>query len=174
MAYRNDKNLPVIIVTVLAFAFVLFARNSTLFGSKILPTAPRLAPNGSYINDPCFVKKKCLVFYLAPWCPHCEGSISFLNGLFQRVQRKSDLGMLIVVGMDEKQNLIQMANRLDSTVVLDEDRKFDREANVRGVPAGWLIDQNRNILDKIPASMSGGTGEEDLYKYYFEHYVDVQ
>lgn len=98
---------------------------------------------GSYEGS-CADKSKCMVLYLAPWCPHCRDSIPAIKSLVKEVARY-DAGILVIVGSDKPEKIRQTATSIPIPVIQDEDRIYSKMLNIQFFPQVVLIDGSGNI-----------------------------
>src|SRR5438552_410846 len=96
-----------IIMVIVALSCAI-AYASGMFGFGTLP-ADHLEAAYSRDADPCFGKQRCVIEYVAPWCPACRGSIGFSNALYRKLTTSTAVGMKIVVGMADREKLKEMA-----------------------------------------------------------------
>jgi hypothetical protein len=125
-------------------------------------------------GDPCAYKLRCVVVFLAPWCPSCQGSVPFLNDMRKRFDQEGKVGVKVIVGMDSEEKLTSMAKKIGGEVFLDSNKEFSRSAGVRGVPAWWVVDDKKRILARGTAlGVSGGTQEQN-FTYFAVNYLKLK
>lgn len=157
----------------LLIAFIV-ARQMGVFGYGTL--AKVNLPKGKNIsqNDSCDGKERCIVYFMAPWCPTCQGAVPFINDMRARVNRTSKVGMKIVVGSDALPSLESFAQKLDGPVYYDADGEFAYAMSVSSIPAILVLDDNRKILRRnFPAALAGGMSPDELFNYYNENYLKL-
>ena len=161
-----------IIILVVVFLCV-FAYESGVFGFGTLPTDHLEAAYGGH-GDPCFGKERCVIEYVAPWCPACRASIGFSNALHRKLTASSKVGMKIVVGMSDRENLREMADKYDAPAFLDVDGAFRDALGIHSVPSALVIDGNRTIIKKgLSGAIGGKASEEENVQYYIDNYLDI-
>ncbi len=104
-------------------------------------------------EDPCLQKKRCVVVYMTPWCPHCGTLKPVVVTLHKLIQEHAPLvGFKVVVGKDSEQALKHFASPLGSEIDVhyDPSGSFFRNAGGSGVPA-WFIWDDQGVLVKALA-----------------------
>ena len=108
-------------------------------------------------THPCEGTERCLVVYLAPWCPHCNSSIPLVREIRDQIGENDDTGMMVIVGPlgGSFAGYDDMARRLDGPVYLDRSGEAweDYLGSLSGVPA-WAVFDGRG---QITQSFTGGT-----------------
>jgi len=99
--------------------------------------------------DECATTERCLVVYLAPWCPQCRKSGGLVKELRARAALSSSVGFKVVVGKDEREALDRYAHKLGGFVHYDDDGSFYREIGASGVPAWVAWDAERRVVGKL-------------------------
>lgn len=117
-------------------------------------------------ETPCDGKKRCLVAYLTPWCPSCQAATPFIKAARRKLENKSDVGLMVVVGWDQRSAILDHAAKLDGQVFIDEDNTFQSAMRFSSVPHWWVIDEKR----KITASGSGLPTSDDVK--IVDYYID--
>lgn len=140
--YRSQIITAMLVLMVVATALLYYAG---AFGFGSLPPAPKRVLGAASDADPCRGTEHCLVAFFAPWCPSCQVTIPFVQALQRRAARNGKVGVQVIVGRDDQENLLSMASKIGGAVWIDADDAFARGAGVRGVPAWWLIDAQRNV-----------------------------
>lgn len=92
--------------------------------------------------------EKCLVVYVAPWCPACRQATTMINGLTKSVE-SAGYNTQVIVGSDHIDALKLYAAEFSDTVLLDVNRQFFSEVNVKAVPYFAVIDWRGNILKEL-------------------------
>ena len=106
-----------------------------------------LTTNAANPDDPCEGKRRCMVAFVAPWCPACHASIPFLLSLKRMVAASSDLGMQIVIGAGEMASLQEMGKEFGEPVYYDPSGKMQAAMGGGGIPRWVVIDANRKVLN---------------------------
>jgi thiol-disulfide isomerase/thioredoxin len=110
--------------------------------------------------DSCESKDRCIVVYLTPWCGVCKTAMPAIQQIRKYVNAADRVGMKIIVGKDNNENLDQLAKEISGKVYLDYDEQFYNQAKIRGVPTWWVIDDKRKILITYPGFVQGATIKE--------------
>ena len=122
-----------------------------------MPTVTlRSTSQGSgYSYDPCTGKERCLVAYLATWCPACHGSLGFVSGIRNAVSANPRAGVKIVVGGGDESEIRAMASQIGGTVFMDTEGQFAGALGGFAVPHWWVVDKQGMALSHF----SGGYSE---------------
>ncbi len=137
-----------------------------IFGYGKLPDVKLKALN-TYASDPCKNKERCVIAYLAPWCPSCVASQEFLVKAKSKLLKNNKLGMKIIIGMADEASSMKMSSGFDNQVYLDSKSEFSREVGISSVPTVLIIDDKNKIVDKdLPAHLGGNMSEEELIQIW--------
>lgn len=104
------KFIPVLLVLALAGAAYAFLPQRA--------SAP-VRPASVATEDSCQGKQRCVVAYLAPWCPHCKKVVPDLQRMVQKSQSSQEAGMRIVVGAGEPGENEALAKAFGAAGVVD-------------------------------------------------------
>lgn len=101
-------------------------------------------------NHPCYQKRRCLVSYIAPWCPACKKSLPLINATAEYLNAKGEAGMVVVVGSlgSSWKGHKKMASRITAPLYVDGEASLWRSTGgaVEGTP-GWLTyDGKGNVI----------------------------
>jgi peroxiredoxin len=99
--------------------------------------------------------KVVLINFWATWCPPCKAEMPSMNKLYNEIKARGF--EVISVSTDNSLSAVKdflAKNRLDFTVLFDENRTVARQYHVFSMPITFLIDRNGMIVDKF-------SGEED-------------
>lgn len=95
-------------------------------------------------------KARCLVIYVAPWCPACKQLNRTMVALREELEADG-VDVSFVIGMDKEPKLLAHAMSYNRPVMLD-DRGFHKIAKIKAVPYFAVVDHK----GKIKASMYSG------------------
>jgi thiol-disulfide isomerase/thioredoxin len=113
---------------------------------------------------PCLLSTRCLVVYLAPWCPYCKRSVPIVQKLQERWEG-DEIGIVAVIGADSSENIQAMAKTVGEGSYVDLDQSFGKQMGVKGVPAWFLMNDRGEVLTSFsgaPADVSGLLAKLDL------------
>lgn len=158
--YRPQFLLGLVGIVLLA-GWLLYEQGIFGFG-----TLPPFKKQSSSSFDPCRGKERCVVAFFAPWCPACRATLPLMYALADRAARTGKVGIQIVIGRDEIDNLHSMASKISGSVYLDEDQSFADAAGVSGVPAWWVIDQRRKILARGTGLVAATKADDPAVTYF--------
>jgi thiol-disulfide isomerase/thioredoxin len=94
---------------------------------------------------------KCLIVYVAPWCPSCKSLTPMINEL---VKSASNDGVkaTVVIGKDAMAKVLNYSKHYDAPILADANGSFFKQIGARGVPYFVVTDSN----GKRMSEMSGG------------------
>lgn len=130
---------PAIALTLCIVAFFVFTRPARPFpmpNVNLTPTS-RLS---YYEQDPCAGKERCLVAYLATWCPACHGATGFIKGLNTYLAKNYRVGLKVIIGGGDQSEIKEMARQIGIAAFMDDEGKFAAKLGGFGVPHWWLVD----------------------------------
>lgn len=157
-----------VIVVLLAALWFVWPKGIKQFPNLRLPSTRSAGAN----IDPCAAKQRCLIAAVAPWCPACHASISFMNGLSKDLETQASLGFKIIVFNGERDEMWQMADRYTRGAFVDENGDFAAAVGSVGVPHWWLINKQGKVLDDFSGAFSDYGPE--TRKRFFDLYLPSQ
>lgn len=117
--------------------------------------------------DPCLKKERCIIVYLAPWCPSCTASQPFLIRAKEKIAYNKKVGIKFIIGMDEEPSLLKMASSFGNQAYLDSKSEFSQAVGIRGVPSLLITNINGKIIDRgLPAHIAGNMPEDQLIDFW--------
>lgn len=117
-----------------------------LFGYPRLPTPEVLEAVNRTNTDPCNAAQYCVVVYLAPWCGACQSELPWIGELQNAALSTKGVRFMIVVGSDERANLLGMARQLPQGAFLDAKGVYKSSLGVYAFPSFFLVDHERQVL----------------------------
>jgi thiol-disulfide isomerase/thioredoxin len=102
-------------------------------------------------NHPCLGRTRCLIVYLAPWCPACRQTKSFIPYMREVISDHENAGLMVVVGKGwgNFKGGYDMARDIGGQVYIDAEASYWRvlrkEANA--VPAWVMFDGLGNAIE---------------------------
>ena len=135
--------LKMVVLVLSLLAGVVYFTRPQHMPSASLPvySAGHWQGNGP-VGGPC-AKARCLVMYVAPWCPTCK----LLNGTMVALREQLEaegVEVRFVIGMDKEPKLLTYATGYTRPVMLD-DRGFHKKAKIKAVPYFAVVDHKGNI-----------------------------
>jgi thiol-disulfide isomerase/thioredoxin len=121
------------------------------------PKGPPLKRFTEQAGDPCFKKEKCVVVYLAPWCPACNASVETLkemNRLWNANDSKYTRGIKVLVGQDTMVKCQEKADSIGTFAQIDSDDKFSKLYGISGYPTWFVFDANGKELKRVPGAFT--------------------
>ncbi|MFT6407120.1 MAG: thiol-disulfide isomerase/thioredoxin [Arenicella sp.] len=94
---------------------------------------------------------KCLLVYVAPWCPSCKSLTPMINDLISSVS-KDGIEATVVIGNDTMRKVLDYSKRYDAPILADANGVFFDQIGAKGVPYFVVT----NSAGKRIAEMSGG------------------
>lgn len=127
--------------------------------SPFSPTARFVSSGGlarypSYSSeiDPCQGKSRCLIAYLAPWCPYSKRSMDAINELAALWKDSKQFGMKIIVGSAKQDQLEEMAGGFVTPCYLDPQGSFASQHKISGFPSWIVVDSIGKIIKRDAGS----------------------
>lgn len=136
-------------------AYLLYAWG--VFGFGTMPEIPLALSHGTVA--PCEKKTKCVVVYLAPWCPFCQKGVAFFNEVHTRFEKNGTVGMKVVLGSDSTNKLEEMAKAIKAPVFFDPEGRFATLLEVQGYPSWWILNERGRIVER-------GSGLPQPFTFY--------
>ncbi|HSA24218.1 MAG TPA: hypothetical protein P5076_22345, partial [Myxococcota bacterium] len=118
---RQGPRRPGLGLGVVVLLLVAAAITWSLWPRKLPRTD--LVPSRAHASglDPCLGKPRCLVVYLAPWCPSCKSAARVVREAIAGYAGSREVGVQAVVGQDERGALEEMAAGIGPSTFLDLD-----------------------------------------------------
>ncbi|MGF1689374.1 redoxin domain-containing protein [Photobacterium japonica] len=114
-----------------------------------------------YVGGGC-ITEKCLVIYLAPWCPTCQKITPTIISLVSDME-KEGVTVTVVVGKDQQDRITAYANKFPFPVLTDANGTFFTKAKLVGVPYFAVTNSKGNVLkDYFGGYMSVKSFREEL------------
>lgn len=106
------------------------------------PEAQGLIPTKDLLSsgDPCKGKPKCLIVYVAPWCPgsrHVHQSILSTAAIWQS---SPEFGVRLISGADKPEAVRSMASTSGKYGYFTDKTTFYKTLNVNHYPAVFLVE----------------------------------
>ena len=95
------------------------------------------------VGGPC-TRARCLIVYVAPWCPYCRAAQPMLRQLREALE-KDGIPMQVVVGMDKPPALEAYARALELPALLDIGGVLKQHVKIKGVPYFIVTDERGRI-----------------------------
>lgn len=134
-----------------------------------------LATDNEKTERMCLAAERCLVTYLAPWCPTCRATLPLLGNVNRAIAQSPNVELIIVISAlgREWKNHQSMVDALpdNAAILLDpQSHAWTKEVkqNLPGVP-GWIVYSKDG---EVLATMSGGsnqTSDEAVRGLLYEH-----
>jgi len=94
----------------------------------------------------CEAKEKCVIVYVAPWCPYCKMALGVIKELRAKWADSESIDFIIVIGLDKIKNLNRMADEIGGEVYLDPDGDVIKRFGGRGIPHWYVLDSDNKLL----------------------------
>jgi thiol-disulfide isomerase/thioredoxin len=157
--------LAVLLLVILAGIFISWFLGKPAFMPQV--KLPSTGEAYGILSDPCTGKKRCLIIYVATWCPACHASIPFIQGLQKDLENNPEVGFKIIVGGGAgEEQLYGMARQIQGNVFLDSQGQFHRRVRIGSVPHWWLIDDQGQILRNFSGAF--GSYSPELRDMFFQ------
>jgi hypothetical protein len=128
----------------LAWAFWPLPR----YPEEIPLTRWKADPNAEAVGtDPCAGRSRCVVVYLASWCPACrqcaQDTVPQLRQFWKEPDRP---GLRVVVGSGEPAKIDEMARLVGDPVYLDATGAFGTRMKVDFFPKFFVVDEANRVM----------------------------
>jgi hypothetical protein len=97
-----------------------------------------LKRSGGAAGTPCEGQSRCVVAYVAPWCPACARSKGVIDAVRERFADDPEVGVVVVVGQDTEVKMGNMAAQYGDAGWIDADGRFAAAADIDVVPS-WFV-----------------------------------
>jgi hypothetical protein len=161
----DEKKLALGIIAVV-FILGIFLIKGPAGSGQPMPQI-RLSSNYSGLGytelaEPCLGRKQCLYVLLAPWCPSCHGVKGFLKKFSEVInarfnQGDNSFGLKVIIGRDDQDAIMKMAQDIGFMVFLDPERKIS-DVFPSGVPS-WILVDEAGIRRDHGAGLPGDASE---------------
>ncbi|MCC6219695.1 MAG: hypothetical protein IT291_00470 [Deltaproteobacteria bacterium] len=94
----------------------------------------------------CPYSEYCVVMYLTPWCPSCQGVGTEVKEISEYLSRSPKIDFELVLGISDLNGLNAFAKRFNVEPLFDPDGSLYRAAGVSGVPALFSVNRQRQVL----------------------------
>ena len=134
------SDLRILVVFGAIISLLVFVAYLTgVFSPRKFPSLFK-AKSGAPVTDYCLLKQRCLVVYLAPWCPACKASIGLIRATQRFAENNPNLGVQLIVGMDSDYKLQNFASELGSSTFVDSSSRIQNSVSVGVVPSWFVLD----------------------------------
>jgi len=147
----NHPDKLLLFIGSILVAFFLM-RPAWLLGYTKLPQIKTLEAVAPARNDPCLNAFYCVVVYMAPWCGACQAELGWVGELAVAASRTKGIRVLIVIGADERNNLMRMAQQVRAGAFLDTQQIYRNALGVRAFPSFFVVNHERQILRRVSPS----------------------
>lgn len=162
------KSTLIIFIIALVIAYFQFSKKDSIILDPKFVKDEIIKLKATYESDTISCKKssKCLIIYMAPWCGACKQFLGqfypHLRSLMEEYQKKEFSGLKIIIGMDKKEKIIEMAkgNNIEHFID-DSNKKYQKLLNIKVVPSFIAIDSAGKIVNSMNGlSVQGNTLHE--------------
>jgi len=99
--------------------------------------------------DRCLGKERCIVVYVAPWCPACESIQGCLKEAVALTEGMPDFGVDVVMGYDKEEKLEAGAVGIGAGVYVDTTGDIRRALRVKSLPTFFAVNRQGKILHHV-------------------------
>lgn len=92
-------------------------------------------------------KSRCLLIYVAPWCPSCKQLNITMVALRDELEAEG-VQVDFVIGMDKMPKLQAYSAGYNKTVMLD-DQGFHKKAKIKAVPYFAVVNRRGNVENSM-------------------------
>jgi len=123
--------------------FVFYKRQADQARTAQITSARGLASG----DHNCKGTEKCVLVYVAPWCPGCKQlKPHFLRAIKQGRSASRKLGFRVVVGQGTPEQNREEAASFGPSAAVDADGSLKTAYGVSGYPSFLLVDQNQKLI----------------------------
>jgi thiol-disulfide isomerase/thioredoxin len=116
--------------------------------------------------DACVGKRRCVVVFVAPWCPACKLSVGVIRAMMEHYSGPGEVGVKPVVGSGRSSvSMEEMADQLGPGTFLDPAGSIMRAAGEKSVPHWFVVDERGFLIKKVAGlipNLQGMIQELDL------------
>jgi len=171
-----------VILSFLCLALVLTFYNniknqhlSSEMKKKIFATNSLSHQGQSLDSLSCQSQSKCLIVYMAPWCPACLQFKSqlfpeFLKTIISKKEEKN-IGLKIIIGRDSLDKVQKMGASLGQTYTEDSSGKYYNDLGIKGVPAFLVLRSDGKIIKNVSGFRARGNNLAQASENFFKELV---
>ena len=118
---------------------------------------------------------RCLVAYLAPWCPSCRATLPLLGNVHRAIGQSPQVELIIVISSLRRNwtDYQQMVDALpgNASILLDpKDQAWTSQIkeNIPGVP-GWIVYDQEGEIMSVMTGGSNQTSDEAVRGLLYDH-----
>jgi hypothetical protein len=160
-------NLPVATAVALIAVTLIFAwsdrKPSHLAYWKLNPVAAKVNTG----TGPCFGKDECIIAYVAPWCPVCEGNLACFKNFNARRVASEQSGFSVFVGWGDRPALENMARNIGDNTFIDSGENLKGALRISQVPTWISLDSHGKVTHRavgVPVPCTPETVREYLFR----------
>jgi thiol-disulfide isomerase/thioredoxin len=101
--------------------------------------------------DPCEGKERCVVAYLAPWCPTCKHALPHFLEVRDKWKGNATRGIKFVIGADSFEKDKDLALKIGENAYVDSGDGYRDQMRVRHYPTVWVMSGNKVLAVDGPA-----------------------
>lgn len=135
----------IVISCVLAFIFIISRPSTMPQESLTVHDQNSIHQRSDYVGGGC-ATDKCLIVYLAPWCPTCQKITATIISLASEME-KEGMTVTVVVGKDKLQKITAYANRFPFPVLTDANGSYFTKAEMVAVPYLAVTNSKGEVLN---------------------------
>lgn len=135
----------ILIVLSLFIAYKIFVPQKI----RIFKLTPTASKSNESLKEPCFRKNRCLVAYMAPWCPNCHGAIPIMKQMIEENKTNPSFGVMAVIGMDEGSKNETYAAQIGNGSFVDNNGEIQGAFSINSVPTFVLIDDLGKVISRF-------------------------
>ncbi|MCP4325788.1 MAG: redoxin family protein [Alteromonadales bacterium] len=138
--------IKVIMVSIVLVIVFLFSRGEKMpMGTLSVHNENALVESSDFVGGSCF-SEKCLIVYVAPWCPTCNQITPTIISLVDEIE-KEGISVKVIVGKDNPKRVDAYAKKFPFPVLTDANGSYFKEAKLVGVPYFAVTNSNGEVLN---------------------------
>lgn len=150
----NEGMKPILMVALVGGALFAWTQSNKWRSVPSTVALAQVGELGDGGDDPCHGKERCVLVYMAPWCPACKSLLpQLLNVRDGRWKDSTTRGFKFVVGHGSPEQNREMVKQIGRGAYLDDDKEFSKKMGVRHFPTLYVLDGNGRVIESDRAAL---------------------
>jgi thiol-disulfide isomerase/thioredoxin len=114
-------------------------------------------------RDSCASAERCVIVYLASWCPTCKKSVPLVKELRSYINGSDGkVGLRVVIGRGDEAESREYGRSTGGTFLLDDTDAIFSALKGRVVPSWWVLNAQGEILTTSEGIPAGGSLDQRI------------